>query len=340
MPRPGRPIVRAAQVAFVGLAWLVPAVCGAQDLTPRAYFPTPTSSNAVIVSYAHSGGDLVFDPTVPVTDASGTVHLLAVTYYRSFGLFGQSANITGTLPLAGGDATGTVSGMETTIHRAGMADAVVRVAVNLKGGPAQSLTEFVTAGPRRSVLGASLKVVMPTGQYDPTRLINLGANRWAFKPELGYARRVTRLIVEAYGGLWLFTANDDFLASDPGTQGSHRTEAPIGALEFHVSYDVNPRLWISGDLNYWYGGRFSVNGAENAGTLEANSRVGVTASVPVRQRQSLKLSYSDGVVVRYGGKFQVLSVGWQYTWFGAPSRTSTHPGNTHVSPSDQESLTR
>jgi hypothetical protein len=40
----------------------------------------------------------------------------------------------------------------------------------------------------------------------------------------------------------LFTANDDFLATDDSAQGDRRTQAPIGALDVHVSHDVNPRL--------------------------------------------------------------------------------------------------
>jgi hypothetical protein len=146
-------------------------------------------------------------------------------------------------------------------------------------------------------------------------LINLGTNRWAFKPELGYARRVLWLIVEAYGGVWFFTPNDDFLASDDAAQGDRRVQAPIGALELHLSYDVNPRLWVSADFNYWYGGRVSVNGEQHPLTLQSNSRLGATASMPISRRQSLKISYSDGLVAHFGGKFKALSVGWQYSWF-------------------------
>ncbi len=307
---------------LAAVACVVPALCAAQDLTPRAYFPTPVASNAVILTYAFSDGDVVFDPTLPVTDSTGTLHMSALSYYYAFDLFGRSANIAATLPFAVGDVRGLVGGVDTAVHRAGMGDSVVRLAVNIHGGPARSPLEFAKASPIRSVLGASLKVVMPTGQYEHTRLINPGTNRWAFKPELGYARRVSRLIVEGYGAVWLFTANDDFLAGTDTAQGDRRTQAPIGALEFHVSYDVNPRLWISTDFNYWYGGRISVNGQEHSQTLESNSRIGVTASVPVSRRQSLKISYSDGVVVRFGGKFNTLSVGWQYGWFGVPFRTS------------------
>jgi hypothetical protein len=320
-------MVSLARAAFLGLALLVPSLCAAQDLTPRAYFPTPVSSNAVIVTYALSDGEVLFDPTLPVTNSTGTIHMSGVSYYYAFDFFGRSANITGALPFAVGDVSGELSGVASAVHRAGAADTVVRLAVNLRGGPARSPLEFVKAGPIRSVLGASLKVAMPTGQYDHTRLINLGTNRWAFKPELGYARRFRRLIVEAYGGVWLFTANGDFLASDDAAQGDRRTQAPIGALESHVSYDVNPRLWISTDFNYWYGGRVSVNGEEHTLTRQANSRLGVTASVPVSRHQSLKISYSDGMVVRFGGKFKTLSIGWQYGWFGLPFRTSAHDNN-------------
>jgi hypothetical protein len=309
------------RLAFM-LALLTPVACAAQELTPRAYFPAPVSSNAVIVTYALSAGDVVFDPTLPVSDSTGTIHGVAVSYYHAFNFFGRSANLAATLPFAAGEVRGEVSGNETEVYRAGMGDTVARLAVNLRGGPARSPLEFAKSGPIRSVLGASLKVIVPTGQYDHTRLINLGTNRWAFKPELGYARRVIRLIVEAYGGVWLFTTNDDFLASNDAARGDRRTQAPIGALEFHVSYDVNPRLWVSADFDYWYGGRISVNGEQHAPTLQENSRVGLTASVPVRGRQSLKISYSDSLVVRFGSKFKILSVGWQYSWFGLPFRMS------------------
>jgi hypothetical protein len=315
--------VPCTRAALLGVMLVVPGPGAAQDLTPRAYFPIPVSSNVVNVTYALSEGEVVFDPTLPVTNSTGTIHLTAVSYYYAFSFFGRSANVAGAVPFAVGDVSGEVSGEQTEVHRAGMGDAMVRLAVNLRGGEARTPLEFEKAGPIRSVLGASLKVVMPTGQYDHTRLINLGTNRWAFKPEVGYARRVFRVIVEAYGGVWLFTANDDFLASHDEVQGDRREQAPIGALEVHVSYDVNPRLWISGDFNYWYGGRVSVNDDTRLLTLQSNSRLGVTVSVPViSRRQSLKISYSDGLIVRFGGKFKTLSVGWQYGWFGLPFTAS------------------
>lgn len=297
---------------------LLPAAGAAQDLTPRAYLSLPVSSNAIILTYAFSDGELVFDPTLPITDATGTIHTPVVSLYHTFDLFGRLTNVTGSVPMAIGDLRGNVSGEERAISRRGMADVVVRLAVNIAGGPALRLAEFVKTPPSRHVLGASVKVVAPTGQYDPARLINIGTNRWAFKPELGYTGKAGRFVLDAFAGIWLFTANDSFAVSDANPGGATRTQAPIGAFELHVSYDVKPRLWISADVNYWRGGRTSVNGVEGTGTLQANSRLGLTGSVPLTRRQSLKISYSDGVIVRIGGSFRVLSAGWTYGWVGKP----------------------
>ncbi len=206
-----------------------------------------------------------------------------------------------------------------------MADTVVRFAINLNGGPARLPAEFVKAGLPRTVLGASIKVMAPTGQYDATRLINLGNNRWAFKPEVGFARRIGKAVLDVYGGVWFFTDNDDYAAPSPGAPGNLRTQKPIGVTEVHLSYDFKPFLWISADLNYWYGGRTSVNGSESATTLQANSRLGVTGSIPLTRKQALKFSYSDGVIIRVGGNFHILSVGWQYSWLGLPFRRNLAP---------------
>ena len=305
-------IVLAFACAIAG----VPAPCAAQDLTPRAYFPAPVSSNVLILTYSYSVGELVFDPTLPIEDATGTIHAPVVSAYHAFNLFGRSASITGALPFAVGNLRGTVSGEERAVTRRGMADAVVRLAVNVVGGPALPLSEFVKTPIARNLLGASLKVVAPSGAYDPTRLVNIGTNRWAFKPEVGYTGRAGKFVFDAFAGVWLFTANDSYAASDANPRGVTRTQDPIGALEFHVSYDVRPRLWIAADINYWHGGRTSVNGVEGSLSLQANSRFGVTGSVPLSRRHSIKVSYSDGVIIRVGGNFRVLSAGWQYGWVG------------------------
>jgi len=170
------------------------------------------------------------------------------------------------------------------------------------------------------LVGASVTVTAPTGQYDPTLLVNLGTNRWSIKPELGLSRRKNHWVADFYMGVWLFTENPEFFSHNavyPGT--NTQTQNPLGAIEGHLSYDVKPRLWISLDGNYWYGGKVYRNGSVALGTLESNSRVGVTASIPLHKHQAFKFSYSYGAIVRVGGNYNDLSIGWQYSWTGKPN---------------------
>ena len=290
----------------------------AQDLTPRAYLVTPVRSNAVNLSYIFNDGELLFDGTVPITGATGRLSVPALSLYRSLSVFGRSANVSATLPYGVGTFKGTVSVAEVEAYRSGLMDSVFRLAVNLKGAPAMELSE-ARQWRQKHLLGASLKLVAPTGQYDPTKLINLGANRWAFKPELGYSGRFGHWIVDAYASVWFFTRNPEFFSRNqyvPGTQA--QTQDPIAAFETHVSYDFKPRLWVSLDGNFWYGGRTSLNGVENPATLQQSSRIGVTASFPVTRHQSIKVGFAAGAYVRFGGNYKIASVAWQYSWLTRP----------------------
>lgn len=173
---------------------------------------------------------------------------------------------------------------------------------------------------QKTLLGASFTVQTPTGQYDSSRLINTGNNRWAFKPEIGLSRRWKHWVFDAYGSVWFFTANRNWYFNDPFSPGpNQQTENPMGATELHLSYDMKPRLWVSIDGNYWYGGETSVNGVPTPTTLQANSRLGATAAIPVSKHQSIKFSYSGGTYVRFGGDYQDISFAWQYSWLGRPN---------------------
>lgn len=290
----------------------------AQDLAPRAYVITPVHSNAITLTYSFYDGGILFAGSAPITDATATVNVPSITLYHSLSFFGRSANILAALPYGLGNFQGSVMGNQTNVYRSGLLDSVFRFAVNLKGGPSMDLPEM-RKWQQKTIVGVSIKMVAPTGQYDPTKLVNYGANRWAFKPEVGLSRRWGNWLLDTYGGAWLFTTNHDYFSRNqyfPGTRS--QTESPIGSFEGHLSYDVKPRLWASLDGNLWFGGTTTVGGVENANTRQLSSRIGATVSVPVSKRQSLKLSYSHGDYVRFGGDFHNLSFAWQYSWVGWP----------------------
>jgi hypothetical protein len=321
--------LRAALVcASIAISVGVPRL-QAQDLAPRAYTVTPRGSNAFTLANAYNDGPLLLEGAAPIEDATARLNAPSLTYYRAFSFLGRSANVVAAMAYGVGTFEGTVLGEPQSIYRSGLFDSLVRVSVNLVGGPAMPLGEMRT-WQQKTLLGVSLKVVAPTGQYDPTKLINLGANRWAFKPELGLSRRWGHWVLDAYGGVWLFTENPEFFSRNayvPGVQA--QTQDPAVVLETHLSYDFRPRLWVSLDGNFWRGGTTSLNGVENPATLQQNSRVGITASFPVTRHQSVKLSYGRGAYIRFGGDYQVLSAAWQYSWISGASK----PG-TATTPSD------
>ena len=293
-------------------------VCYAQDLAPRAYIITPVHSNAITMTYSFFDGSLLFEGTIPLTGASARVSVSIFNYTHSLRLFGRTANFTGSLPYGIGNLRGTVVGAEAFAYRSGLLPASFRFSVNLVGGPAMNVEEY-RKWRQKTIVGISLRLVPKTGQYDPTKLINFGANRWAFKPELGLSRRWGHWILDAYGGAWLYTTNPEFFSHNQFSPGTNtQTQSPIGSFEGHLSYDFKPRLWVSLDANYWFGGTTSLNGVENFTTLQKNSRVGATAAIPLSRHQSIKLSYSNGAYIRYGGNYQNVSVAWQYSWLRRP----------------------
>jgi hypothetical protein len=212
----------------------------AQDLSPRAYVVTAVHSNAINVTYSFFHGSILLDGAAPVTGATGTYSVPILSYYHSFSLLGRSANMNVSLPYAVGNFQGNVAGQPKQIYRSGLLDFTSRVSVNLRGGPSMPIEEF-RQWRQKTLLGVSLKVLAPTGQYDPTKLVNWGANRWAFKPDLGYSKRWKNWILDSYAGAWFYTTNPQYYSPPvPKPQ----TQKPIGAFEGHLSYDVKPRLWF------------------------------------------------------------------------------------------------
>ena len=154
-----------------------------------AYVITLLHSNAVILTWSFYDGNILFDGTVPVTGATGTYYASIYSYYHSFSLFVRSANITASLPYSVGNFQGTVVGAEKQLYRSGLLDSSFRLSVNLMGGPSMAPQKFAK-WQQKILLGASLNVVAPTGQYDPTKLINwaptaVASNRSCAIPNTG-----------------------------------------------------------------------------------------------------------------------------------------------------------
>jgi hypothetical protein len=174
------------------------------------------------------------------------------------------------------------------------------------GAPAMNPAEF-----RRYrqdlLLGASVQVSIPMGQYDHERLINLGGNRWSIKPELGASKTWGRWTVETALGATFYTANDDFFG------GHKRTQKPIYSAQGHIIYNLKPGMWLAGNLSWFAGGRTAIDGIEDD-NLQENWRAGLIFAAPINRRFSLKVNASTGVSTRTGNNFDLYGIALQYRW--------------------------
>jgi hypothetical protein len=281
------------------------ASCVAQELEPRAYSVSPVGTNFAVIGITRSAGDIDFDPALPVENASGRLYTAFLGYGRAMNFFGRSANVAVTLPYQFGNLQGDINGSPQQLRRSGLVNPAMRFAVNLYGAPAMDLEEFA-AYRRKTIVGASLVVTAPLGQYDPAQFVNIGTNRWGVKPELGVSRRFGHWFFDVYLGVWLFSANDDY-------RGTVRKQDPIVSTQTHVSYAFRPRLWAAFDANFYTGGRTSIDGIPG-NDLQRNSRIGGTLSIPLTRRQSLKFSGSTGAITNIGAAFTSVGIAYQYLW--------------------------
>ena len=289
---------------------LLAAPAVAQELTPRLYAPAPTGGNITQISYGRATGEVLFDPSLPLDDVNAAINTGTFLYGRTFGFFGRAANVGVALPYVWGEIDGYVEGEYARVTRSGLGDVRAQLTVNILGGPALTPRDFASVRPD-TVVGLSLVVSAPTGQYDPSKLINIGSNRWAVKPQIGASKTVGPWYLELYAGLWFLGANTDFYG------GSLREQDPLGTLQGHLSYNFKPRLWLAADATFYTGGQTTLDGTERADT-QSNSRVGLTLAVPLGRRSALKASWATGFTTRVGADFDTFGVAVQTVWFRKP----------------------
>jgi hypothetical protein len=298
-------MVRQLAVFTVAVFLAAARTAGAQDLVPGAYTPAPVGFNVLNIVTSLSKGGVTFDPALPVEEGRGTIVGGAVSISRLFNLGGRYANVGVVLPLAHGRIEGVLGGQREEVTRDGPGDMMFRFGVNLYGARALTPKEFASYR-ASTIVGFSLVVSAPTGQYDSTKFINISTNRWTFKPELGVSRRVGHWTFEGDLGMVLYTDNTNYV------NGGVKEQAPIAAFQGHVIYAMRPGYWVAFDANFWHGGRTTVNGV--ASTEEQhNSRMGATLAIPI-QRHQFRIAFSSGAYTRLGGDFNSLGVSYSYAW--------------------------
>ena len=278
-----------------------------QELEPGLYQNAPLRMNVAFLGYTYSTGNILFDATLPVEGAHAKTNTVALVYLRTLGIIGKSAKVDVQAPIGWGDFEGTVGGVFRTRSPSGFADPRIRLSVNLLGAPALALKEFASYRPK-TIVGVSAQVVVPVGQYDATKAINLGANRWAFRAESGLSHVWKRWFLEAVGGAWFFTKNSDYYGKSTVSQ------QPLLFVKADAIYNFRKRgLWAAFSYGLATGGETSINGAP-AANLQTNNRLAATVAYPLARATSFQLKYTSGLSTRLGADFDNYGALIQYSW--------------------------
>ena len=290
-------------------AWLsfAPAIY-AQDIEPRSYSNAPVGVNFLIAGYAYTRGGLSFDSSLPITNQHLAMSSAVAAYARALDVLGKSGKFDVIVPYSWLSGSADYAGQPLRRDVDGFNDSRFRLSVNLYGAPALRGDAF-RAYRQDLIVGASLQVSVPWGQYDPNRLVNLGNHRWSFKPELGVSQALGPWTFEIAGAATLYTDNRDF------NGGNVRAQDPLYSVQGHTIYGFRSGAWVSVDATYFAGGRTTVNGVLD-NNLQQNWRFGATVALPVDRRNSVKLYASSGVAARTGNNFDLFGLAWQYRWGG------------------------
>src|SRR4051812_44166442 len=159
----------------------------AQEAEPRSYSNTPVGLNFLIAGYLYTQGKIAFDPELSVADAQFHSHTGALAYVRTLDVLGKSAKFDVILPYSSFSAKALVDGQPKDREMSGLGDPRFRFSINLFGAPALSAKQFANYK-QDLIVGVSLQVSAPLGQYEDSKLLNLGNNRWSFRPEMGISR--------------------------------------------------------------------------------------------------------------------------------------------------------
>jgi hypothetical protein len=279
-----------------------------QDLEPGFMSALPIGSNIAIAVTGFSQGNILLDKTIPVEDLEANMLSFGLAYLRGFKLFNRLAKIDVVLPYANANFKGLAEGEPKSANRRGLGDPMFRFSMILVGVEPMKPQEFFKQEQQKFKLGVSIRVKAPLGQYNPDKLINLGANRWVLKSGIGASYTLKRkLVFEAQLNGIFFGANDDFYG------GNTSEQEPMLEGQFHTTYIFKPGIWLAASIGAVKGGQNKVNEVEKAKI--DNNRYGLTFAYRLKKQHSLKAAYTNALITRSGDAFNTYLIGYQFLWF-------------------------
>jgi len=275
----------------------------AQDVQPRIYAPAPTGINVLTFGYSYSSGAMLFDRTIPIENVEASIHSFSAAYSRSTALFGMAGRFDVAVPVVEGKWIGEVLEERQSTSRFGVGDPIIRYTLFVLGAPAISKEKFKDFDPK-TIVGMTMRITLPLGEYDSSKIINLGSNRWVFSPQIGVWHRWHQFSLEGHAGLWFFTTNKNFFGNQ------ERSQEPLITFQLHASYEFKNGIWIAVSTRQSLGGEVRVDN-ENPLDPESNNRIGFTLTVPLGSQYIVKLLATTGITTTVGNDYDTLGIAWQ-----------------------------
>jgi hypothetical protein len=279
----------------------------AQFTNARTYDNTPVGVNQLELGYSYAHSNASIDTSLIVVGAEFNLNQGTIDYTRDFSFFRRLAWVEASVPFAGLD--GSVTG--STIHGSviGAGDSSYELGTLLKGGSALSVAQFANYKPTTTV-GMSLTITAPTGLYHSDNILNLGSDRWSFKPEIAVSHPFgpeQKWEFDVYANAYFYTDNTSY----------HRVEIlrqqALPGLEGHLSYSLTSRLWASLDTRYSFRGATSVNGI-NQNNAQQNFILGCEMNVSLSSVNSLVFEFGKAFVHQNGPAATGFAVKYAYSW--------------------------
>jgi hypothetical protein len=259
-----------------------------QEIEARRWNHLPIGVNFGGGGYVYTAADIAFDPVVLLDDVTMDLNSLPIKYLRSFELLGMSARAELWQAYQDAHWKGTINGVPAGTTRSGWSDMTLRVAVDLIGAPpldGEEYKKYRAGVDVETLVGLGLAVQIPTGHYIDDKLLNLGSNRFTFRPQLGVVHNRGKWSIESTFATWFYTDNDNFFG------GKRLEQAPFYTLDGHVDYTFRPGLWAGAGLGYGLGAASTINGIDKNDTRE-NIGWEFSCGYPFSPQLGLKLAYT------------------------------------------------
>ncbi len=278
-----------------------------QDIEPRRWTALPLKTNFIGVGYSYTNGKIFFDPVLDVENASVDVNNIVIEYIRPFRIGKKQGRMDVRVPYSIARWEGDLSGNPTSVKRNGFSDPRIRLSVNLLGPSAmepKEMRDYLMTHPVYTIVGVSLSVTMPFGQYYNDKLLNLGQNRFVFRPQAGFVHSWRNWSYELTASLYLFTDNNDFF------NGGTREQNPVFAMQTHLIRRFDHGLWASLSLGTGMLGESLVNNQPNRDDRE-DLLLALSSGLSITAKQALKVVYMRTQTLNdIGGDTDTFAIIW------------------------------